>query len=150
MSHAKLAPIEDAYIDFNENKYVAKKVPRPWLNFQADAHEALANVTSNVYDGAVSKGLKHGFGQLVYPNGDVYKGNFKNDVRHGSGLCKFPNGCIFKGEWRDNSIHSGIFFCPGGEMIEARLEDWKVSDGLIKILFSNGDYYEGSFKNNCR
>jgi hypothetical protein len=29
----------------------------------------MKQVTSQVYDGAMSKGLKHGVGQLVYPNG---------------------------------------------------------------------------------
>lgn len=39
----------------------------------------MKQVTSQVYDGAMSKGLKHGVGQIVYPNGQKYKGNFKND-----------------------------------------------------------------------
>lgn len=43
----------------------------------------MKTVTSKVYDGVVSKGLKNGLGQIVYPKGSKYKGQFKNDLRHG-------------------------------------------------------------------
>ena len=121
----------------------------------------LSQVTSKIYDGGVSKGLKHGVGQLIMPNGEIFKGNFKNDVRHGAGLCKFVNGAIYKGEWRDGHPQgSGILYSPPGELIECRFEEgadgkignaqiWKIGDNTqVKMLFSNGEYYEGNFKNN--
>ena len=83
-----------------------------------------------MYDGAVSKGLKHGQGQYVMPNGDIFKGNFKNDLRHGTGLCKFKNGAIYKGEWRDGHPQGqGILFCNPNEFVEGRFEGWKIADG---------------------
>lgn len=77
------------------------RVPRHWNTFLEDSEAELSLVTSKIYDGGVSKGLKHGVGQVIMPNGEIYKGNFKNDIRHGPGLCKFTNGAIYKGEWRD-------------------------------------------------
>lgn len=87
----------------------------------------MKQVTSQVYDGAMSKGLKHGVGQLVYPNGQKYKGNFKNDQRHGIGICQFTNGTIFKGEWRDGKPQGiGILFSYPNEIIECRFDGWRI------------------------
>ena len=95
------------------------------------------------------------------PNGELFRGNFKNDIRHGQGTCKFTNGAIYKGEWRDGHPQgTGMLFSPPGELIDCRFElgtdghgakTWKIGDNTqIKILFSNGEYYEGTFKNNSR
>ena len=78
-----------------------KIVPTHWNSFLDDIENEISKVTNTVYDGAVSKGLKHGIGHYIMPNGDVFKGNFKNDMRHGTGICKFKNGAIYKGEWRE-------------------------------------------------
>lgn len=80
---------------------LSKRVPLHWHQFLDDSNNELSQVTSKIYDGGVSKGLKHGQGQMILPSGDIYKGNWKNDLRHGSGICKFPNGAIYKGEWRE-------------------------------------------------
>lgn len=50
----------------------------------------------------MSKGVKHGLGAYIYPNGDIFKGHFKNDLRHGVGSCKYADGSIYKGEWRED------------------------------------------------
>lgn len=108
-------------------------------------------MTSKIYDGGVSKGLKHGQGQMILLSGDIYKGNWKNDLRHGSGICKFTNGAIYKGEWREGKPQGqGILFSQPNEIIEARFEGWKLQDGIVKILFTNGEFYEGNMKDNLR
>ena len=38
------------------------RVPRHWATFYDDAVAELSTVTSKIYDGGVSKGLKHGTG----------------------------------------------------------------------------------------
>ncbi len=38
-----------------------------------------------VYDGEFIKGLKHGFGRIVYPTGNRYEGYWKNDMKDGKG-----------------------------------------------------------------
>ena len=98
-----------------------------WNQLIEESNEQLSQVTSEIYDGGVSKGLKHGQGQMILPNGDIYKGSWKNDLRHGSGLCKFTNGAIYKGEWREGHPQGqGILFCPPTEIIEGRFEGWKL------------------------
>lgn len=77
---------------------------------------------------------------------------FKEDKRNGSGLCKFgKTGAIYKGEWRDDKpAGNGLLFSLPNEIIEGRFEGFKVVDGQIKILMSNGEFYEGNFKQDMR
>lgn len=72
-------------------------------------------------------------------------------MRHGTGICKFSCGAIYKGEWKDGNPHGhGILFCAPNEMLECNFDNWRIIDGQVKILFGNGEFYEGGFKNNCR
>ena len=137
------------------SELMAKEVPPNWNQFLDDVNAELSQVTSEVYDGGVSKGLKHGQGQMILPSGDIYKGHWKNDLRHGSGICKFANGAIYKGEWREGRpMGQGILYSAPNEIIETRFEGWKLADGngpvLVKILLTNGEYYEGAMKDEKR
>ena len=140
------------YATFKIPPTISSRLPRHWLAFVEDSINELQYVTSTVYDGQVSKGSKNGLGQLIFPNGDVYKGAWKADLRHGTGLCKFGStGAIYKGEWRDGKPSgNGVLFTMPNEIIEARFDGYSVIDGQVKILFTNGEYYEGTFKNNLR
>jgi len=45
----------------------------------------------------------------------------------------------------------GILYSFPNEMIECRFDGWKIADNQnVKILFTNGEYYEGHFRNNLR
>lgn len=127
-------------------------MPRHWATFIQEALDDLTTVKNKIYEGQVTKGTRNGQGQLVYPNGDVYKGAYKNGQRCGTGICKFgPTGAIYRGEWRDDKPHgNGILFTLPNEIIEARFEGFRVIDGQIKILMTNGEFYEGNFKQNMR
>ena len=89
---------------------------------------------------------------MVYPNGDVYKGSYKNGQRSGLGTCKFAlNGSIYKGEWRDDKPSgNGVLYSLPGEVIEARFDGYRVLDGQLKALFTNGEFYDGHVYNNQR
>ncbi len=89
---------------------------------------------------------------MVFPNGDVYKGTFKNNERNGSGLCKFGlTGSIYRGEWQDGKPYgNGTLFTLPNEIIEARFDGFRVADGQMKILFTNGEFYEGNCKKGLR
>lgn len=41
-------------------------------------------------------------------------------------------------------------YCPPGEIIEASFTNGVINEGKIKILYSNGDYYEGDVKQGKR
>lgn len=98
------------------------------------------------------KGIRNGLGQIVFANGDVYKGAFKNGERNGTGLCKFGlTGSIYRGEWRDGKPQgNGILFTLPNELVEARFDGFNVVDGQIKILYENGEFYEGNCKHSMR
>lgn len=67
-------------------------------------------------------------------------------------MCKFGlTGSIYRGEWRDGKPSgNGTLFTLPNEIIEARFDGFNVVDGQIKILFSNGEFYEGNCKNGMR
>ena len=111
----------------------------------------VTQVTSEIYDGGVSKGLKNGVGKVILPSGEAYKGNWKNDLRHGTGVCWFPNGSIYKGEWREGVPQGqGILYSRPNEIIEGRFDGWHLADGIVKVLFLNGELYEGNLRDGLR
>ena len=132
-------------------EHLAKKVPLHWHQFFEDAVAEISQVTSDIYDGGVSKGQKNGVGKVILPSGEAFKGNWKNDVRHGTGVCWFPNGSIYKGEWREGIPQGqGILYSRPNEIIEGRFDGWHLADGIVKILFSNGELYEGNMRDGLR
>lgn len=58
------------------------------------------------YEGMSYKGLKHGFGKLIYPDGVYYEGNFEDDNLSGEG-CLFygPNRPAYVGNWKNNAFN---------------------------------------------
>lgn len=85
-------------------------------------------------------------------NGDLYRGNFKNDQRSGAGCCMFASGGLYRGEWREDLPHgTGILYSGKNEIIECRFEKGAISDRHhVKILLSDGQYYEGGYMNHRR
>lgn len=132
--------------------HLRNKVPPSWLTFLEDTVHEMKQVTSTVYDGAVQKNLKHGMGQILYPSGQKYRGNFKQDLRHGHGICQFTNGAIYKGDWKEGRPWGpGTLFSFPNELIEAKFDGFRILDNSqVKILFSNGEFYEGPLKSNQR
>lgn len=113
--------------------------------------EAVKKQPLGDYVGKISKNKRDGQGGLRLLNGDVYKGGFKNDKRHGTGICQFASGAIYRGDWRDDNPNGqGILFSGSNEVIEGRFENGAAPHGRVKIMFSDGSYYEGSYSNHRR
>lgn len=53
----------------------------------------------NEYIGDIVDGQRHGYGQLIYTNGDVYTGEFKHNLFHGKGQYTYSSGKVQKGIW---------------------------------------------------
>jgi hypothetical protein len=140
------------YKKFTIPSYITTRVPRHWLTFIEDAVSELLTVRNTVYEGQISKGIRTGTGQIVYPNGDVYKGMYKAGERNGTGWCRFAaTGSIYKGEWReDKPMGNGILFTLPNELIEARFDGYRIIDGQVKVLLQNGEFYEGNLRNGQR
>ena len=83
--------------------------------------------------------------------GDIYKGMFKNDMRHGQGICMFGSGAIYKGDWRDDKPHGqGLLYSGQCEVIEGRFYAGKVPNQKVRMMMSDGTYFEGPIVNNKR
>ena len=70
-----------------------------------------------IYEGEKNpRGLKHGEGKLVWPNGCEYEGEWVNDQANGMGILKLLNGEVYEGEFKKNMSHGyGVFTdCKGG------------------------------------
>lgn len=51
------------------------------------------------YGGSFRNDVIHGFGTLIYENGDRYEGSFENGVKSGKGIYFFDDGSIYKGKF---------------------------------------------------
>ena len=99
-------------------------------------------------EGYWDHGELHGFGRIVYPNGDYYEGDFNFNKRHGRGA--FYNVTLksrFEGDWRDDlphgrgeETHENAYY--QGEYVRGS------KDGRGKFHWPDGSVYEGSFKEN--
>ena len=79
------------------------------------------------YEGEFNdKDLPHGFGKLIYPNGNKYMGQFENGVRHGKGTLVLSDGGSYVGDWEN---------------------DKKCGKGIWNVSF--GDSYSGDFLDDC-
>lgn len=97
-----------------------------------------------VYAGEWNNGLRQGYGDVVYSNGDSYYGEWVDDKYQGIGRYRYANGDVYDGEWEanlpnGNGLYLSDSFRYGGEWLEGWIH------GFGRIDFSNGDIYEGDF-----
>ena len=98
--------------------------------------------TGASYEGFVNdKNEPHGYGKMMYPNGDMYEGNFENGIKQGTGTMIFHTACIYIGEWNnDNMEGSGYMKWPMGDYFYG---EWKNGDpyyGTKYFLQPNAPY----------
>jgi len=58
---------------------MVNKVPRNWVHFVEECNLEIEEITTGKYEGGMSKGVKHGMGSFIYPDGTIFKGSFRND-----------------------------------------------------------------------
>lgn len=126
-----------------------------------------------VYEGSFCENQRTGFGQQLYPDGSVYTGYYFGNQRNKEGIFEFSNGYTYEGGFL-NGVFYGNGFLSAEENEEITIiasEEWngldvpENSDGAFssekssvakialprsgKILFSNGDMWEGYMNNGC-
>lgn len=128
--------------------------------------------TGTTYEGSFSGNQRTGLGQQVYPDGSVYTGYYFGNQRNGLGSFSFSNGMEYEGGFLDGAFY-GTGYLSAEENEEITIiasDDWDGlsipdnSDGATtsdggplfasvklpktgKILFSNGDMWEGYMSN---
>ena len=99
------------------------------------------------YEGHRKDGVMHGYGTLLYDNGDRYIGEWKNGKRHGLGAYLAKSGDLYYGQYKDGKWHGfGFMELSNGER---RFGQWKESKfhGL-NIAKKDKEYEIGISKNN--
>ena len=77
------------------------------------------------YKGDVVVGKPHGFGTVVYPDGNKYVGYWMNGLFHGQGIYTIASdGYSYVGEYRIGSLWNGIMK-EKDETIDYKVVNWK-------------------------
>eukprot|EP00455_Lapot_gusevi_P036954 TRINITY_DN4120_c0_g2_i1.p1 TRINITY_DN4120_c0_g2~~TRINITY_DN4120_c0_g2_i1.p1 ORF type:complete len:248 (+),score=21.90 TRINITY_DN4120_c0_g2_i1:84-746(+) len=75
------------------------------LNFDADADPDTQAEFTTVYEGDWVNGVKHGVGQITYPDSSSYHGEWSENKKHGQGVYRYVNGDIYEGGWLSGLKH---------------------------------------------
>ena len=112
------------------------------------------------YEGEISQGVPHGFGNCIYPAGIKYEGMWWDGYEHGDGTRLYPNGERIEGTWSVGEPFTVKRFDKKGNLVFMMIEDvpyegefkndkpWNVNvyDGRPLNLigqFTNGNWNEG-------
>ena len=100
------------------------------------------------YEGQWEYGEMHGYGVYVYrlPNdAQVYQGEFKHGLLQGHGKMRWSDGRNYEGEWREGGMQRGTLRWHNGDFYEG---EWN-KDGSMKRgkLVTNGGLttFKGTF-----
>lgn len=107
-------------------------------NEEGDEYNEYQMTDGREYKGYFKKSKPHGYGKMIYPNGNSYegdwiedkyegfgeyrwengsqyKGYFKNNKREGKGKMVYSNKNCYDGQWADDQYEGeGIFYCNDG------------------------------------
>ena len=126
----------------------------------------------STYEGEYYKGVKDGYGALIYADGskydgewkndsacgkgkwlnnrgDVYEGDLINDKANGVGKYTYANGFTYEGQWLDDKFHGKgkEIWVDGTIVICTYVHGNKEGNG--EIQFVDGSFYKGEFKNDA-
>ena len=114
--------------------------------------------TGSKYDGDWENGKYHGKDIMIYSDGSKYDGDWENGEKSGKGVFNDrvhedfnPEGDIYEGEFSDGLENGNGIKYYGGIFQSAKKYEGTFKDGLEngkgKILFENGDFFEGEIFN---
>jgi len=109
----------------------------------------------DIYQGDWLKGKKHGDGKMKYANRDTYEGDWVNDKRHGQGKMVFlpretnSYAVTYEGDWKDNGLSFGKIVFTNGNTYQGNFINNKF-DGFGTMIKSYGETYEGGWSKGKR
>ncbi len=120
-----------------------------YIEFDDDRDEALISYgNSDVYEGDMKSGTRHGLGTLHFENGNWYVGEFHQGVIEGAGTLYLSEDEYYEGTWDDNFLNGeGRYMKVNDYEYIGEFENDMLS-GRGVLTFDNGEYYEGDFKEN--
>ena len=125
---------------------------------------------TTIYEGDFADNWINGYGTCTWPSGDHYEGEWKNGKFNGKGTITYAGGSVYEGEFVDNKKNGeGIWTKSDGTVVTENwiygkkvetltLEDGTYTggvtdgkpDGQGKMEYTNGQVYEGEWKNGVR
>ena len=108
-----------------------------------DSYYGKLQLSDGTYSGDVTSGIPHGYGTMVYENGDVYTGQWENGVRQGKGRLTTYTGDIYDGQWQNDTRHGyGTMIWTNGASYTGQWEnDWRRGHGTF--ISANGEILNG-------
>ncbi|KAJ8603083.1 hypothetical protein CTAYLR_006686 [Chrysophaeum taylorii] len=102
--------------------------------------------TTEVYDGQIVDGKRHGFGECRYPDGSLYSGEWHQGLRQGFG--RLEGSSVYEGDWDRDAIHGqgtwhwrdGSSYC--GEAVHG------IRQGVGVYVSEKHDVFIGEFADN--
>lgn len=125
---------------------------------------------TTIYEGDFADNWINGYGTCTWPSGAHYEGEWKNGKFNGKGTLTYADGSVYEGEFVDNEKNGeGIWTKSDGTVVTENwiygkkvetltLEDGTYTggvtdgkpDGQGKMEYTNGQVYEGEWKNGVR
>ena len=125
---------------------------------------------TTIYEGDFADNWINGYGTCTWPSGDHYEGEWKNGRFNGKGTLTYADGSVYEGEFVDDKKNGeGTYTKADGTVVTENwiygkkvetltLEDGTYTggvtdgkpDGQGKMEYTNGQVYEGEWKNGVR
>ncbi len=143
-----------------------------WINNALTGRGELKVPIEGVYIGDFRDSLKNGQGVFSWDDGSAYDGEWKDDKMSGQGVYTSADAVVYQGTFCDNSFSDGdcmfrndtgiyhliykngkidhvdIRFTDGSKYLGSA--DEKTLTGNGRMIFINGDVYEGGWLNGIR
>jgi hypothetical protein len=122
-----------------------------WKNDEMSGYGRIVHANGDSYSGYMDEQFD-GYGVYVHFNESiVHKCEYKENLRNGFGTCESAN-MSYSGMYKDDKFvrGRGTIRSPAGVYTGDLKGDTKLKHGNGTYTYTNGDVYEGQFKNNKR
>ncbi len=113
---------------------------------EIDGEVSVTDSKGNKYTGAMSNGLKNGYGVLKTSSGSEYRGSWLGDLMHGRGVYKHRDGNVYSGEFKHGYPHgSGEYKRSNGNIYRGTVYRGRIT-GRGELRYRDGRVYNGEIR----